>query len=187
MTALARWCCRRPWWVVAAWVLAVVVLGGISRSVGEAYANSFNLPNTDTQRALDLLKADFPQASGDLDQIVFHTKSGKVTDARYLASEKAMLAKVGQIPHVIAVISPFGPQGAGEISRDGTTAYAQVQYDELANKLPRHVLEQTITTAQSIHSDYLDVQLGGQGIEFLSQPSTKASEIAGIIGSAIVL
>jgi RND superfamily putative drug exporter len=187
MTALARWCCRHPWWVIGGWLLLLIFSTGASRQVGSAYANSFNLPNTDTQRATDLLQKDFPQAAGDLDQIVFHAKKGTVLDRAYLGQEKKALSELARLPHVSAVISPFTPQGATQINRDKTIAFADVQYDELPNVIPRHVLNETVSDAESIRSRYLDVELGGQAIEFLTQPSTHASEAAGIIGSAVVL
>jgi RND superfamily putative drug exporter len=114
-------------------------------------------------------------------------KRGKVTDPRLLPQEKQMLAKVGTLPHVVAVISPFAPGGRGQISRDGSIAFAQVEFDQLANKLPKGSVNKVVDTAQAIHSKYLNVQLGGQGIEFLQQPSTSLSELAGILASAVVL
>jgi RND superfamily putative drug exporter len=187
MSAFARWCVRKRWVVVAIWLVAVVLSVGISRHVGSSYSNSFNLPGTETQKALDLLQANFPQAAGDLDQIVFGATDGKVTDPRLLRQEKAMLARVAALPHVVAVISPFDPRVEGQVSRDGTVAFAQVSFDKLANELPKSAIDQLIHTAQGIQSKYLKVELGGQGIEFQQQPSTSLSEGVGVLASAVVL
>ncbi len=187
MSSLARWCYRRRWVVVAIWVVAVVLALGISRHVGSNYSNSFNLPGTETQKALDLLQQNFPRASGDLDQIVLQATTGKVTDPRLLTQEKNMLAQVAKLPHVVAVISPFAPGGQGQISRNGSIAFAQIEFDQLANKVPKSAVSAVIDTAQRIQSKYLNVQLGGQAIEFLQQPSTGLSELAGVLASAVVL
>ncbi len=187
MSSLARWCYRRRWVVVAIWVVAVVLALGISRHVGSNYSNSFNLPGTETQKALDLLQQNFPRASGDLDQIVLQATPGKVTDPRLLTQEKNMLAQVAKLPHVVAVISPFAPGGQGQISRNGSIAFAQIEFDQLANKVPKSAVSAVIDTAQRIQSKYLNVQLGGQAIEFLQQPSTGLSELAGVLASAVVL
>jgi RND superfamily putative drug exporter len=187
MSGLARICVRYRWIVVALWVATAVYTVTISHRIGATYSNSFELPHTQTQQAIDLLRADFPQAAGDVDQIVMHAKKGKVTDPGYLKSEKQMLLKVGEIPHVVAVISPFTKAGAGQISLDGTIAFADVQFDKLANVLPRSSFESMISTAQAIQSDYLQVELGGQGIELLQTVSTGPSELAGVLASAIIL
>ncbi|HVU60938.1 MAG TPA: MMPL family transporter [Mycobacteriales bacterium] len=187
MSGLARICVRYRWIVIALWVATAVYTVTISHRIGATYSNSFDLPHTQTQQAIDLLRADFPQAAGDIDQIVMHATRGKVTDPSLERSETSMLAEVARQPDVVAVISPFSAQGGGQISRDGTIAFAEVQYDKMANVLPRSTFESLIRTAQSIKSQYLDVELGGQGIELLQTVSTGPSEIAGILASAIIL
>src|SRR5262249_39108122 len=159
----------------------------IAHKTGSTYSNSFNLPHTDTQRAIDLLRADFPQAAGDVDQIVLHATRGKVTDPDLQRSETAMFNRVAQVPHVVAVVSPFGPGGAAQISKDGTIAYAVVQFDHLADVLPQSSIDDFINTAQAAQSNYLQVELEGQAIELQQTVNTGPSELAGILGSAIIL
>ncbi len=43
---------------------------------GRRYANNFSLPATDSSRALDVLKANFPSQAGDSEQIVIQAKIG---------------------------------------------------------------------------------------------------------------
>ena len=70
MAALARWCFRHRKIVLPAWLIALVLVGGIAKSVGSSYTNNFSFPSTDSSRALDIVKANFPSQSGDSDQIV---------------------------------------------------------------------------------------------------------------------
>src|SRR5258708_36203872 len=65
--------------VLLGWIVALVGAFGASSAVGSNYSNSFSLKGTDSQRAVDLLKRDFPAQSGDSDQIVFNARSGSVT------------------------------------------------------------------------------------------------------------
>ncbi len=188
VSGLARWCVRYRWIVVALWVASAVYTGVIAHRVGASYSDSFTLPGTDTQRAFDLLKANFPQVAGDLDTVVLHSEGGhRVTDATLRRSASTMLNKVAGLPHVVAVVSPFSAAGRGQINPDHTIAFAEVQFDQLANTLPRSALKSLVNTAQQVRSAYLDVELGGQGIQFLQQPSTQGSEIAGVLAAAIVL
>jgi RND superfamily putative drug exporter len=57
----------------------------------------------------------------------------------------------------------------------------------MANVLSRSQIETLISTAQSIKSDYLQVELGGQAIELLQTVSTGPSELAGLLASALIL
>jgi RND superfamily putative drug exporter len=188
MTSLARWCFHRRWIVVGLWLAALVVGNVIAGSLGAHYVNDFNLPGTDTQRAFDLLKQDFPAQNGDIDQIVIHARTGQVTDPGMKAAESAMLGKVAALPHVLAVGSPYaGPAGAAQISRDGTIAFATVLFDNSANLIPSGAIRKVISTAQSGGSNQVQIALGGQAIGYLNQPSTVTSEIAGGVAAAVIL
>src|ERR1700680_2996053 len=61
------------------WIVALGAALGASSAVGTNYSNSFSLKGTDSQRAVDLLKRDFPAQSGDSDHIAFHVSGGRVT------------------------------------------------------------------------------------------------------------
>src|ERR1700722_1318975 len=63
------------------WLVLLIGALGISGAVGTRFANNFSLPGTESQRAADLLKRDFPAQAGDSDQIVFAVRQGAVTDA----------------------------------------------------------------------------------------------------------
>src|SRR5437763_16473192 len=71
MRSLARWCFRRKFIVLAVWVVALLVLGGLSASAGSGYTDSFSLPGTESTTALNLLKDNFNTESTDTNQVVF--------------------------------------------------------------------------------------------------------------------
>jgi putative drug exporter of the RND superfamily len=81
MVNIARWTMRHRRTVVIAWIVAAIGIFAVSNSVGKKTASSFTLPGTNSQQAVDLLQSHFPSQAGDADQIVFHTKTGKLTDA----------------------------------------------------------------------------------------------------------
>src|SRR3974377_1827242 len=105
MVTLARWCFRHRRVVVAVWLLALVLIGGIARSAGSTYANNFSLPATDSSRALDVLKANFPAQAGDSEQVVIQAKVGTLDDPATRAEIEAMLARVADVPHVREALS----------------------------------------------------------------------------------
>src|SRR3979490_1515033 len=83
--------------VVLGWIVALVAAFGISSAVGTNYGNSFSLKGTDSQRAVDLLKRNFPAQSGDSDQIVFHARSGSITAPAVKAQVGPVLAKIARL------------------------------------------------------------------------------------------
>ncbi|HEU0239337.1 MAG TPA: MMPL family transporter [Micromonosporaceae bacterium] len=187
MAGVARWCVRHSWSVIGLWLIALVVLGGISRTVGSAYNDNFNLPGTESTKALSLLQSAFPSQAGESDTIVVHVTSGKVTDPDVAQPVTAMLDRVASAPSVKGVTSPYSPAGARQISRDGRTAYATVSWPSFGNRNNKTDVKNVIAIAESARSDRIEVELGGASIQAVNQVSTNLSEFVGIIGAALVL
>src|SRR5262245_39027099 len=61
---LGRGAARRRWLVLGIWVLAVLAIGFGGKALGGTAVDDFKIPGTETQRAMDLLKAKFPEQSG---------------------------------------------------------------------------------------------------------------------------
>ena len=183
---LARWVVHHRALAIGAWVALMIGLIVVSGAAGTRYAETFSLPNTDSQRAFDLLERDFPAQSGDSDQIVLHATQGRIDDAAVRAPIERMLAKVRALPHVSGVSSPFA-QGEGAISRDGTTAFATVSFDERANVLPRADVVRVIDAAQAIDSDALQVELGGNAILQAQEQSFGTASGIGLLAAIVVL
>ena len=111
MASLGRWCFRHRWMVLAVWVVALIGFTVAGRAAGTDFSTAFQLPNTPSTQATDLLQKNFPAVSGDSDQIVLHARSGTVRDPAITAAATKMLAQVATLPHVRAVTSPYGPAG----------------------------------------------------------------------------
>ena len=89
MLKLTRWTIAHRRIVVASWIVLAIGVLAISQAVGKRNANNFSLPNTDSQRAVDLLQGRFPAQAGDADQIVFRTPHRQ---ARPTRSARAVIA-----------------------------------------------------------------------------------------------
>ena len=185
MLKVARWTMSHRRTVVLTWIAIVIGVSLISSSVGTKTASDFTLPGTGSQQAADLLKGRFPAQAGDADQIVFHTRAGKLTDAGARSAVASTLARVSRLPHVTGVVSPYNVH-ARSISRDGTIGFATVTFDKRANALPKSAVNKVITTAEHGRSANLQVELGGQAIEQAQQASLGFATVVGI-GAAIVI
>src|SRR6266513_2057131 len=116
MLKLTRWTTAHRRIVVIAWIVLAAGVLASSQALGKRNANNFSLPNTDSQRAIDLLQGRFPAQAGDADQIVFRTRNGKLTDASARAVIVPLLGRIAQLPHVAGVVSPYDA-GANAVSK----------------------------------------------------------------------
>jgi len=107
MARVSRWCVEHRRRALIIWVLLLLLVLAASSAVGTRQANEFSLKGTESQQAQDLLKRDFPAQSGDVDQIVFHARDGRITDPAMRARIDAAVARVARLPHVSGVTSPY--------------------------------------------------------------------------------
>src|SRR6266511_2871234 len=180
MLKLTRWTIAHRRIVLAVGVLAV------SQAVGKRNANNFSLPNTDSQRAADLLQGRFPTQAGDADQIVFQARTGKLTDASTRAAIAPVLVRIARLPHVAGVLSPY-EAGANAVSKTGTIGFATVEFDQRANELPKSAIARVINTAETMRSPTLQVELGGRAIKQAQQTSIGFATGVGHSAAIVVL
>jgi RND superfamily putative drug exporter len=183
--ALATACFRHRRFVVVCWLLALISMTGLSRAVGTNYTNSFSLPNTESTRALDILKSVVPQSAGDIERIVFQTSGGTtVTDPAVRARVTSMLDRVASLENVTAVQSPYA--SPGQISANGTIAFANVQYDVFSQNVTTTQAKKLVATARSADSPGLEVAVSGLIAE-AANPQSIGGTGPGIVLALVVL
>ncbi len=188
MLKLARWSTTHRKYVLLGWIVLLFGVNVIAQSAGTSYSNNFTLPNSDAQRAADLLQRSFPAQAGDRDTIVYKVSSGTVLDPAVKARMSAMFAEVDKLPHVTTVISPYAGAAAGKsISADGQIAFATVVFDEKANLLPKSAAERVVKVARAAGQPGLQVELGGQAIEATEQAGFGLSTAVGLLAAIVVL
>ena len=187
MSAIARWCFRNRFLVIATWVIVLIGLGVLAKGVNSNYDNSVSLPGTGSTTAQQLLAKVVPAQAGDSDTIVWQVKQGTVRDPAVTAKLGAVLGQISTMPEVAAVTSPYGPSGAAQISSDGRTAYATVNFTRQANLLEKADITRVINAAEAARAPGLDIQLGGQAIGGTEQPSLGITATIGVLAAAVVL
>jgi RND superfamily putative drug exporter len=184
MKSLARFCYRRRWWILIAWVVLLIGINMLSINLGSAYANTFSLPGTNSTHAESLLKAGFKGQSGDVDEIVFQATSGSI--ASHKASIDAVAARIAKLPDVASTVSPFEDTSL-LVSKDGKIAYVVVYFSEQAFKLKTPQIQPVENVGIKARSTSLNVQFAGSAFGALDQPKGSPGEIFGLIATAIVL
>jgi RND superfamily putative drug exporter len=188
MLKLARWSTTHRLYVVLGWILLIVLVNGVAQSAGTEYSNNFTIPNSDAQRAADLLQKSFPAQAGDRDQIVFRVAHGTVLDPAVRERMSAMFAEVAHLPHVSTVVSPYAEASGGKaISANRQIAFATVVFDEKANLLPKSAGERVVEVAEAARQPGLQVELGGQAIELTEQEGFGFTTAIGLMAAIVIL
>jgi putative drug exporter of the RND superfamily len=188
MVKLARWTTTHRKYVVLGWIVVLVAVNALAQSAGTSYSNNFTLPNSDAQRASDLLQRSFPAQAGDRDTIVYKVSSGTVENPAVKARMSAMFARVAKLPHVAGVISPYGGAASGKsVSADRRIAFATVVFDEKANDLSKTAAQRVVDVARGAQRSGLQIELGGQAIEKTEQAGFGISTAVGLLAAIVVL
>ena len=183
MKSLARFCVRRRWMVLGAWIVLFVGINIASFSIGSDYSNTFSFPGTNSVHALQLLQSNFKSNSGDVDHIVFDVTSG--TLANHKSAIDATLAKVAKMPEVAVVVSPF--IDAQQMSKNGKIAYATVNFFKQAQYLKKTDVQAVVNEGETLRSSSLQVNFGGGAFGNLTAPTGSPDEGIGLIATAVVL
>src|SRR3954452_6186919 len=75
LPGLARFCYRRRWTVLIAWVVLLVGVNVLAQTVGGDLLKTFSLPGTESQAGFDVLRQDFAR-TGDTGDLVWKAKAG---------------------------------------------------------------------------------------------------------------
>jgi RND superfamily putative drug exporter len=193
--ALARWArasAAHPWRVVGAWVavLALLVVG--VGSFGGQLRDEFEIPGSDTQRATDLIEAEFAAEQGGVLNVVFAAPEGQRLDtpARRAAIEQALarlrtpeFAPAEDRAGLENVSDPF----AGDtFSADGRIAYAEAQFDRVIYEKDREaVVAVEDAVREAVAAAGVTVEYNGEA-EF-PPVEQGTQELLGLLAAILVL
>jgi RND superfamily putative drug exporter len=111
MGRVSQWAVRRPWYALLTWVGIMVVVGILGTRFGGDYNDNFELPDTESTTAQELL-ADLSGGAGTgaglEGQVVWKPDSGTATDASAEAAMTGLLTDLSTSPGVACVLTPYG-------------------------------------------------------------------------------
>lgn len=138
--ALARWtrhCAEHPWRVIVAWLGIVAALVVLVATIGGSLRDEFSIPGSDTQRAAELLEAEFASQQGSGLNLVFAAPEGERLDTpERKAAIEAAIAEI-QGPELQGTEDRAGIESVGDpfadetISDDGRIAYTEAKFDRV--------------------------------------------------------
>ncbi|HEX2345507.1 MAG TPA: MMPL family transporter [Gaiellaceae bacterium] len=195
--ALARWmraCASHPWRVMIAWLGIIAALILLVATVGGSLKDEFEIPGSDTQRATDLIEAEFAAEQGGVLNLVFAAPEGERLDTP--ARKEAIEAAIAELktpefeaigPDERAGLESVGdPFSEDTFSDDGRIAYAEAQFDRVIYEEDR---EQVVAVQDAVRAA---VEPAGVTVEYNGDAEFPpieqgTQELLGLLAALIVL
>ena len=176
--ALGRWAAVHRGQVVTAWVLLLVVAGGLGVGLHGQLSSVFSVPGTESQNAQNLLQDKFPAAVGGTARVVFAAPRGAtLVSAQSEGAIAASLRNAARVPGVLAVTDPFQ---ASTVSAGRTIGYADVLFRQLAANVSQPAKDKLMTAMDPARAAGLQVAFGGTA--FAAQGKIQGpGEIIGVV------
>src|SRR5436305_3225700 len=133
---LGGWTFDRRRTVVAIWVVVLVGLGALAAGVGGHVSDSFTVPGTESQQALDLLKREFPGTGGAVARIVFAAPAGHtLKEPQYRSVVGPTVTAARHVPQTVGGTAAF--RQSFQISKNGRVGFADLNFNVPLDKVTK--------------------------------------------------
>lgn len=184
---IGLWTYHRPWRVIVTWVLILAALGAGALSLGGTLKNSYVIPGTESQQAIDKLAAVFPQTAGANIQIVLQAPAGDdITSDTYRPAIEDTVKAAGDIGGVESAVDPFSEYAVNSVSGDKRVAIVQVTLADQSDQVSPELVDEIKQTASIGQGAGLTVEFAGQVLQETSV-GLSIVELFGVIFAAVVL
>ncbi|WP_405656834.1 MMPL family transporter [Streptomyces sp. RK9] len=189
---------RRPWRVIAAWLIAATLAVLAAVAFGGRTADSMTAPGLDSGRAAELIERAGTGQEGMTAQVVVTPLDDGATffdDDSARTALTRLRAEVKRLPHVLGTSDPAGALGArgdtavrgGLVSADGRIAVVRVQYPD-QSRLSAEDLDALVDLGDRLRAELpLRIEMGGSLFYAFSDPDGGVSELIGLLAAAAIL
>lgn len=131
---LGRFSFRHKWWVIAAWVAAMVLVVSLVSALQPKFSKDFELPGTDSGNAMTTMQKYFPVATEDQEQastsVLVQAPDGIAKHAAEIDKLVASLKELPELKDAATIVSPLSVPAesrAQVLSEDGKVGLIQVR------------------------------------------------------------
>ncbi len=180
--------------VIVTWLGVVVVLVGLNVAFHGTLVNSFSIPGSDTQKAIDLIKAKFGGQSGAALRVVVAAPPGQRLDTPARSAAVLQMVQAGRAGehtldkkagHVSAVTNPLSAN-SGQFAKDGRVGYFDVQFDRTGFELPRTGIVKIEDQLRGIGGP-AGIQVEFTGEAENAPPTQGLSDLIGLVAAFFIL
>jgi len=202
-----RFCARRHWPVIIAWLVVLVAVGAFHQAHHGVTKDTFAIPGTQAQKAADLLASQFPAASNPSATVVFEATSGSLADPNHKTAIDQTVANLKALPQVTSVTGPFDPtpteiegfdQGHAVVKNENlnvnarqTVGFATVPFSQgLSVDGAQATFTALEKATQPAVAAGLKVNMGGPVVDVGNPPDpglSKHAELIGVVFAVIIL
>jgi RND superfamily putative drug exporter len=198
LSRLGTGAARRPWRVIAAWLLAALAALIAAIAFGGPTADAITAPGLDSQQAAQLLqRAGTGQEGVTAQVVVTPIDTGRTfLDGASRTALAQLQAELRKLPHVLGTSDPVGAldQGrdtavrGGLVSADGRIAVIRVQYPD-QDQLTAKDLHALVALGDRLRGELpLRIEMGGDLFyRFSGGGSGSSRELLGILAAAAIL
>ena len=184
---LGRISFRNPWRVIGVWVILLAGLLGGGIALGGQTQESFAIPGTESQEAIDRLAAVFPAAAGASAQIVVQAPGGaSIEDDSYTAAIEEIVTELDSVDGVEQGLSPFSEYASDAVSADSSTGIITVQFTGQSSDVTAKSLNDVKALGSIAEAAGMNVAFGGQVYQDVTYGITP-TELLGVIFAGVVL
>lgn len=186
---LGKYCYRRKWTVLLGVLAVLVVLGSAAVKFGVGTQNSFRVPGTESQIALDSVKETFPQIAGGSGQVVAVAPPGHfITEPAMKKTVERFVDDIKSESGVRGAVSPFDKMMHGTVSADRRAALITVQFEKASSEVTpaqKQALRDQGERLRTALGPGATVATGGD--IFLSVPALSTTELLGLVMALLIL
>ncbi|MFI5932330.1 MMPL family transporter [Actinoplanes sp. NPDC051494] len=180
---LGRASFRRRRAVVALWLVLLAALGGAAVAFMGPTSSDFTMPGTESQRAIDALKTEFPEASGATGTIVVRAPEARtLSDEPLKSAVLGLVQEANQLPGVVGALDPFTTKA---LSQDNRYALIQVQFTGAADDITEEQRSAYEKSGAAAEQAGLTVAHGGEVLN--APPEVGGTEGIGVVIALVVL
>jgi len=184
---LGRACYRHARLTLTAALLLLVALAATAGLLGGKTSESYTVPGTSSQAALDTLAIRFPEVSASSADIIVVAPDGqKVTDPAVKQQIKALEKDLEGLDHVTAVMDPFSGLVNGAVTDDGKAALVTAQLDLKTPQVTEETRQAIYDAGAPLREAGLTVEAGGAAYS-VTPPQLSLIEALGLVIALVVL
>ena len=192
---LGRFSFRHKWWVIVSWLLLAALVITLVSSLNPKFSKDFELPGTDSDKAMSLMKENFPAINDE--QFKASTSVLVAADnglEAHTADIDALVAKLRTLPDLVAPDTIVNPVEVAEadpalapnvLGDNGRVGLMQIDQDINVEDLTLEDKEQFEDILKEFRVGGLDVQGTGSLMQVFEQGGT--AEMLGFVIAFVVM